>query len=452
MESFKCVVCDTIGNWENVDRFRFAAKGMSLCKTCGFVTYPDICAKPEAVTDHYRGHEYREAPTVNNLYAGERKLHYHGAFLQEWLDEARKLDAGPRVLEIGAAQGMVLGWIKSMVAKAELYGTELTLSFRRNAWHMYQVRLDEFPDFSRKYDLIISYKVAEHIPNIDAELRKYAEALADGGKLYISVPTWFSELSNFGMSGFDLEAYYDPNHVNVWSRNLFEQVLKKTGLRIVKENHTYYGNTYLCVRDDSVMEEPLIWDDIDKRLQELDRVLQVAKLAAQGQFAQAIEIWPNYPEGHVNAYEMQRSKVHKEGFEEIRAKHLQKALDACPQSAMVANFCADVCMRYEKFQDAIGLLNRSLELKPNDPAALTALHQCFRHMSLRQPSEADKMKLRLEAREVCRFIEKVSKQCGPEAITWMMQDNAVIPTPFEGEAKIVNMPVGRSETLSMSAP
>lgn len=429
MYSFQCPICDH-SDWKNVDEFRLRPVGMAMCTHCGFVTYPDICLKEQDLTKYYQ-HDYRTAPAVDNLYAGERKLHYHGAFLEDlfrqWKTE--KFEA-PRILEIGAAFGMVLSWIRTIFPKAELYGTELTLSFRRNAYWLFSLFLSEKPDYSKKYDLIISYKVAEHIPQIDKELRKSVEALSDKGVLYISVPTWFNEMVNFGKSGFDLEYYYDTNHVNVWSKNLFEQLLKKVGLEIVKENHATYGNTYLCKRNDALMSEPRTYDNPEETLQNLKKVIDAGKAAMEGRFEEAIAIWPNFPEAHVNFYETRRSKVHQGGFLEIMKNFVEPATKACPNSAQITNFAADLCMRYEQFEPALEYLKKTLDIKANDPSALIAMGHCFRHMAAKCGTE-DQLKLIHEARQVMQYIEKTSQQCKPDAITWLMQDNARVPMPNE---------------------
>lgn len=408
---------------------------MCLCMKCGFVTYPEMQQKAEDVTEFYR-EEYREAPSVNNLFSGERKLHYHGAFLQSVFEEWKKENKeNPRVLEIGSAFGMFLQWFKTVVPGAEAYGTELTLSFRRNAWWLYGLRLDEKPDFSKKYDLIISYKVAEHIPNIDKELKQYAEALKDGGRLYISVPTWFGTLCNFGLGGFNLEYYYHKNHINVWSRNLFEQLLAKSGLKVIKFNDTYYDDTYLCERDDRLINESKYYDDPEKRLEQIATIFKAAKLFDVGEYEQARDLYKNFPDAHMNAFEKNRGKFHKEGFENIKINYLDRALQECPTSSFILNFVADLHMRYEKYPEALKYLEKYLENKPNDPQGLIAVGHCYRQLSIKAKEEKDKVHYRKEAREVMKFLQSVSKQTSFDAITWQMADNAELVAPFETNQK-----------------
>ena len=428
IENFRCSVCDTVGKWKNVDEFRYKPSEMFMCEICAFITYPTIQQKSEDLTEFYRA-EYREAPSVNNLFSGERKLHYHAEFLTETLEALK--GKKPKVLEIGSAFGMFLRWVRQAVPDAEVFGTELTLSFRRNAWWLYQIRLDETPDWGKKYDLICSYKVAEHIPNIDKELRQYALSLTENGKLYISVPTWFGSMTNFGVSGFSLEYYYHKNHINVWSKNLFEECLRKSGLKIIKHNDTFYDDTYLCVRDDSVMSLPKLKDDPELRLVELDKIKKASSLYDLGEYEQSLSFWPDFPDAHINKYERARGKIHSQGFTEIKDKYLDPALKLCPKSSALLNFISDIYMRYEKFDEALKYLEKSVSFKPNDPSALTAIGHCYRQMSAKTSDPKMKVKFSEEARAVMIYLEKTSKQCSPDAFTWMMQDNAQMPMPFE---------------------
>lgn len=442
-EALECPICDSVGRWRNVDQFRLKAVGMCMCEGCGFITYPDRVLNPEALKEHYRGDDYRSAPTVSNMFSGERKLHYHSAFLQSHMAEIAKMNGGkPRVLEFGSAFGMFLKWIKAAMPGAELFGTELTLSFRRNAWHLYKIRLDEQADLTKKYDLITSYRVHEHIPRPDVELRKAVESLSDGGLFYISVPTWFNELVNFGMtSAFDIEYYYEPDHVNAWSRNLFEQLLKKVGLEVVKENHTYYGQTYLCRRNDEKMKEPRTYDDVAARLEELRKVKEAALLAMDGKYAEAIAAWPNFPDAQINAYEISRNKSHQQGFAYIKANFIDKWIQVCPNSMHICNAAADLAMRYEQYPVAMELLNRSLEMRPNDPSALTLLGHTYRGLFTRAEDPAEKLKFLKESQQVMLYLQKTSKQSEHDSITWVMQDNARLPTPHE-EIKAAEPPAG----------
>jgi tetratricopeptide (TPR) repeat protein len=425
-----CPVCEANDPWKNVDEYRTKPVGMSLCQSCGFITYPQIVAEQQKMKEYYR-EEYRDVPSVQNVYAGQRKLHYHHAFLEDLLSEWKSSGKKPRVFEIGAAFGMALNWLKQQFPEGDFRGAELTRSYRRNAWHEYGIYLgEEFEDDQKTgYDLVMTYKVAEHIPNPVKELRRYALSLKPGsGRLYISVPIWFKELSNFGTSGFSLEYYYHKNHINVWTEGLFLECLRRAGLRVVKENHTYYGDTYLCVRDDEEISKPAFREDPARILTQLELVKAASIAWDEARFDHACAHWANFPEAQTARYESNRAQYHKQGFEAIWSNLVKPALEACPDSPQVRLFAADLCMRYDRWEQALEHLEKGLEMRPNDPPALMHTATCFQHMAQQTPAGV-KEQLFARAREAYRHLRATSLQSQPEAMTWIFNMNARLPMP-----------------------
>lgn len=436
----RCIVCDN-SNWENVDQFRIKKEGMSLCKSCGFVSYPDKYKKKEDVLEFYRK-QYRASPTVENLYQGQRKLNYHQEFLAEpvldkWRKEGKK---DPIIFEIGAAYGLVLAWFKNMkdsnghfFPDADLSGSELTLSYRRNAWHEFGINLKEDFDDTKKYDLIISYKVAEHMLDIDLELIRYRKAMKPDAKLYISVPTWFNILHNFGVGGFSLEYYYDPAHINVWSRQHFEAVLKKCGFKIVKENHSFYDNTYLCEVDDQAKEAqlsiPLPTPDQVKEW--MTRIKVADELCQKKLFAEALEQWPNFPLARRALYEYHRKEWHVKGIDEIMKEIIKPwiALDKDSYEAYILG--ADLLMRYDRYTDALNMLKNALLRRPKCETTLGAISNCYRMLAKASHDPSEKINYMKQSREIMKFIKEHCLSGFANSVTWIYSDNASIPMPGE---------------------
>lgn len=432
----RCVICDH-DQWENVDQYRLAPKGMSICKYCGFVSYPDKYKSDEEIKAYYRK-SYRNPPNYNNACTTQRKLHIHAAFLKELLDDLAKNNPKPVFCEIGAAYGVVLNWLRGQFPNGEFHGTELTLSYRRNAYHEYGLNLTEDFDKSKQYDLIISFKVAEHQLDVDKKLREYVECLKPNGKIYISVPTWFNRLCNFGSGGFDLEYYFHPDHINAWSRKLFKTLLKKVGLKIIKEDHWMYDDTFLCERDDSLMNESMEYENPDEVKKWLEAINKSAKSYMANEFDSAVKHWPDFPDAWMRRYELNRAKLHKDphgqlpvAFKNIWDEFVKPAMDACPESTEIVRLAADICMRYDQFGEAIKWLNFGLDKRPNMAGFLTALSHCLRQIALREEDEKEKIRLITEARDCMRYVRDTDLQSKPEAISWIYQDNANIPTPFE---------------------
>ena len=433
ISTISCLICGE-SKWANVDEYRLKPDGMCMCEKCGFVTYPAIIAKSEELKEYYRK-EYRPGPSVANVFTGQRKLHYHANFLNDLLLEWKKKHIKPVVFEVGAAFGMFLKWISDNVKDAKVYGSELTLSFRRVAFHEYNIPLAEEFDDTKKYDLIASYKVAEHMAHADKEIRRYAEALKSDGHVYISVPIWFESMSNFGADGFTLDYYYDKNHVNVWTRKNFETLLKKCGLEIVKEDHVYYDSTYLCKRNDEMMKVEPVYDEPTRILDCLSRIKKSSIAFDSGKFSEAVSIFATYPDAHIGSYEHARKQWHEKGFEAIEKEVMAPALAACPNSQKITYFCADLCMRYEQLDKALEYLNKCIVQKPGCASSLNALAHCYRGMAQKTKDKAQKEQLLIQARDIGRHVNQISLQHSTESISWIFADEAKIPMPGEtGEA------------------
>lgn len=426
----RCPICSTEGRWKNVDQYRLKPAGMHMCESCGFVSYPEIVKNDSKLKDYYRT-DYRTPPTSGNVFTGQRKLHYHAEFLAELFDKWKKENKKPVVCEIGAAFGMFLNWMRGIFPEGKYHGTELTLSFRRNAFHEFNLRLDEEFDDSRKYDLIASYKVAEHQPNIDIELRRYVEALKDTGLIYISVPIWFQCMSNFGASGFSLEYYYHTNHINVWSEANFEALLKKVGLEVIKKNDVYYDTTYLCKRNDELMKEAPKYDSPMAIIEHMDRIKKASDALLEKNYAEAIKQWCNFPEAHLARYESNRAQIHKKGWDWIKENVIETMIMDCPNRSEAYLFAADLSMRYDKFELALEYLQKTLELRPNNPKSLYDISNCFRSIAVRVEDPKQKAHYFEESRRAMRQLRQTSMQHRDDSINWIFHDNANIPMPWE---------------------
>jgi hypothetical protein len=65
--------------------------GMAMCNSCGMISYPSKYQSKEEIIAHYRK-EYRKPPSVMNMFTGQRKNHFHMAFLKEYFDWCSKLE------------------------------------------------------------------------------------------------------------------------------------------------------------------------------------------------------------------------------------------------------------------------------------------------------------------------------------------------------------------------
>lgn len=430
------MACPSCGEkkWKNQDEHRIKPVGMCMCENCAMVSYPSKWRTEEEIKKHYRT-SYRNPPNHNNVFAGERKNHFHLKFLEEtfmkWRQDGK---TKPKILEIGSAFGMTLNWIKKVFPEAEVYGTELTTSFRRNAYHEFGLKLTEDMDESIKYDLIISYKVLEHQLDPALQLARYQKCLEWDGLLYISVPTWFGPLNNFGLNGFDLEYYYDPNHINVWTKKTFENIVERSGFVKVKEDHVMYSNTYMYKPNEDMKKTPLHKED-PKHIEHILKTIKAAFLACtENNFKKALEIYPNYPQAHASLAEMSRKELASHGWDYFKTTYLDKAEAECPESVECVIMGADFAMRAGKFQLAIKYCERALKMKPENPGSLHQLAMCFRELGIRSTDGRERVHNFQQAQEVCQHMRMVSSQHFKEATDLLYFFNSKIP--FDGEKQV----------------
>jgi len=434
-----CFICGA-NDWNNVDQFRLKQVeddgkpvGMSMCNSCGVVSYPDKYQTKEQIKEFYRK-EYRKPPQTQDFFSGERKLHYHHYFLNHLFTEWKKAGrTKPVVGEVGSAFGMFLNWIKEHnFPEAELHGTEWDLARKRVAFHEYGLTLkDELPT-DIKYDLITSYRVLEHQCDPHLELEHYYNLLKDDGVLYLSVPIWFRELQNPGQSVFDIEFYWSTSHINCWSNEHLEYLLDKVGFAPIYRNDNIYGNTYLLKKLPLKNREPVFpkWNPAEK-LDEIERIFRCWQGIHEGDAALALSQWQNCVAAWAHHYEMNRAKFHEQGFEFINNEILLKCIQACPNSADAFTLAGNVAMRYNQFDLALKYLDQAIKRKPNNPSVLAEMAKCFREKAIHTKDENEKAVFYKEAMEICKFIRQSSMELAPQVLTYIYSDQSKIPIPGE---------------------
>lgn len=422
----RCPVCEN-QEWENIDHLRESKQGMAMCTNCGFVSYPQKYKSEDEIREHYRK-EYRPAPSVKNLYTSERKIWYHEHFLRPMIEEWKKAGVKPLIGEVGSAFGLFLSWMKEQL-ECEVHGTEWTTTFRRVAAHEFGINLAEDFDFKRSYDLIVSYHVLEHQLDPDVWLKRYADALNANGMIYLSTPVWFREAVNFGTSGFDLSYYWHPDHINAWSEQHLEEIIRKAGLKIILKDTVVYGNTYILSKSQGEEIPPAKVFDRKKYLDIVARIQKCWQLIQSNETALAIEAYPNCPAAWINHYELNRAKLH--GNELEVAKFMQAAVNACPNTTDTLMLVGDIHRRCESYEKAYQFFEKAEKSKPNNPTMLMAMSDSLRQQALRIKEEPRRTDLLKRSIELQKQIRAVSMEVAPQAISWIYHDFAQIP--MEGE-------------------
>jgi len=286
--------------WYNLDlKEKNEPIGFEICLECGFVTYNYM--EIEKLKQHYD----RERPVMNanNIVTCNRKNEYHSKFLKEFFENVKFKN---NILDVGCAQGAFLNFMQHKIAektglcvsKIGTYGTEWSKGFRNFAKYEYCLENITTEIIEHQYTFISYYHVLEHIQYPEFELKKIRKLLSDDGYLYVSVPIWFEKLDEPSMSDCrDFENLFHLNHINVFSKTSFKNLLKKCGFEIIKENNIYYGYTVLCkkceISNNIEKENP---EEIEKKL---NNYRDAIELFNQKKYLDAINLVPTYTDAYL---------------------------------------------------------------------------------------------------------------------------------------------------------
>lgn len=360
----KCSICGS-ENWHDLDKMRDleywldreyidvdAIIGFRICQYCGYVNYQ---YRPEgALKDHYTTD--RNVVSFNNVITSNRKNCYHHQFLKD------VVNPDMTILDIGCAQG---GWLEDCfqrygVPTDNLYGTEWGRALVSFAKHYYGLNVDYEiqPEWPKKYDLISCYHVLEHMQAPELELEKMRDLLTDDGYIYLSVPIWFDVLDETSLQMVEsFEHHYHLNHINVFSEKSFNNLLKRTGFKIVKLDTLMYGYTVLlqkCEKSDEIERENYL-EIIDI----MERQQKAIKLFYEKKHEEALEMYPAFPDCWVF---WSMDKVNLKEFKLGRSV-LERGLEACPNSLKIKSQLAKLYFQWdENTPDKVGYFGNNIKM------------------------------------------------------------------------------------------
>lgn len=345
----RCYVCDSEDKWKKLEGLHSNSL-LQICKKCGNLCHEVDVVKRDKMLDYYRK-EYRPGPTHKNLLTTTNKLQAMMRFLEGFLKGKKGLLCG----DVGAATGYFLFWLRGLGHRVT--GSEYTVSFRRVSEHYYQIPLTEELETKHRYDLISMYHVLEHMTDPDKKLEHYRSLLSNDGRMFIATPYWLEcieEQSGFPMQGFD--HLFHKDHINVFSKNQLQNLFKKTGLVIEKEDYFSYGQTYLLRAGNKAEIIPDDWQEVE------DNVLREKKamdLFMSGNSREAIKVYPLFPEAHMDLVFRLYGKDPERQTDMIaqlpdRVRNTRKFLQAY----------IHWLIQYARYDDAMEVLNRFAESRP----------------------------------------------------------------------------------------
>lgn len=174
-----------------------------ICTHCGLIRVDPMPTDAELdryYTDHYRLHyQSTMEPTPKTIERGRKGAEARLSFL------SKLVKPGGRVLDIGAGGGEFLAEAKRLGYEVE--GVEPSVGFARYAERTYGVKVHISPlnriDFGgRKFDLVHSFHVFEHLRDPLASMKLVHSLLVPGGYFFVAVPNMAEKRTPTGMFHF----------------------------------------------------------------------------------------------------------------------------------------------------------------------------------------------------------------------------------------------------------
>lgn len=309
-----CAICGS-NDWHKTELH--IKSNLQLCRPCGACFHEKEAAEEAKLRDYYRSNYRKDKiPTHLNITTTTNKKNYVNIFLREYLEGKKNLTIG----DVGAATGYLLHHFKGL--GHNVAGSTWEIAYRRFSEHYYGIPLAEELEPKHKYDLIIMYHTLEHMLEPDKKLERYRSYLKDDGVMLISTPEWFYLIEEWvGLPWQNFEHFFDPDHINVFSKQTLLNLFAKVGFEVVKEERLANGQTYLVKKCEPKPILPESWED---KLAWLKDVHKVDKLFREKKVKEALEVNYLFPDGHVNlltdAYGKDREKQ-ADYFKELAVSH-----------------------------------------------------------------------------------------------------------------------------------
>ena len=184
-------------------------------------------------------------------YYNDKSVHYGIGHtrLRKILDLAKN-SFGGKILDIGCARGYLGRRIKEMGGKY-VAGIEISQEAAQEAKtvldkvYVFDVQKHWLPEVKeQKFELVILSELLEHVFDPVFVLKNVSEILLSNGEVVITTPNfmvWTNRIRFlFGNFKYQEQGMFDFGHIRWFTYQYLQDVLKKSGFKIVQENHIIF--------------------------------------------------------------------------------------------------------------------------------------------------------------------------------------------------------------------
>jgi 2-polyprenyl-3-methyl-5-hydroxy-6-metoxy-1,4-benzoquinol methylase len=233
MEQNQCKICGS----KSLTVFAHTAK----CGDCGVLLfYPYPKGDKDLISDG-EGKAWEQEHAL--VWYSAASFYNHTNFtnmIRFTMDEsfkAKKLN----ILDYGGGGGQFALVCKSHFPEATVFITDISDDALLDEWNHSNVQIpfENFENDATKFDIIFLNDVFEHVSDPGFVLKQLSAKLKIGGKLFIDTPKQFwiypiTKLFSNKLYTKVLRGTVSASHLQIWSKESFELVVKESGLVISK--------------------------------------------------------------------------------------------------------------------------------------------------------------------------------------------------------------------------
>ena len=152
-----------------------------------------------------------------------------------------------KILEVGAAYGETLYYLKQNGIAAEAVGVDIFEDAKNNQNYkpldrfiFGDIEKIELPEYNQYFDLILLPDVLEHLFEPKSVLQTLKKYLKEDGKIIVSMPNirYYSALYKIVFKGdfkYEESGIFDYTHVRFYCRKNIQELLETAGYTILKQ-------------------------------------------------------------------------------------------------------------------------------------------------------------------------------------------------------------------------
>lgn len=154
---------------------------------------------------------------------------------------------GIKILEVGAAYGETLYYLKQNGIASEAVGVDIFEDTKNkpnykpiDKFIFGDIEKTELPEYEKHFDLILLPDVLEHLVEPKKVLEKLKMYLKEDGQIILSMPNirHYSAIKKIVLKGdfrYEESGIFDYTHMRFYCRKNIQELLETTGYKVVKQ-------------------------------------------------------------------------------------------------------------------------------------------------------------------------------------------------------------------------